>query len=64
MTVLLAGLAIFIGIHTMLVIMPAWRNAQIARLGLWPWRTVFGTVSLTGLALRIAGYRSARRTPV
>ena len=64
MTVLLIGLAIFIGVHTMLVVMPEWRHAQIARFGLWPWRTAFGAVSLTGLALTVAGYGIARRTPV
>lgn len=64
MTVLILGLVIFIGVHSIHVIAGPWRDAQIARFGRQAWRGVFAVLSLVGIALTIVGYGIARRNAV
>ncbi|HTH61347.1 MAG TPA: NnrU family protein [Paraburkholderia sp.] len=64
MTVLIVGLVIFIGIHSIRAVAAPWRDAQIARFGAAGWRAAFGVVSITGLVLTIHGYALSRRAPV
>ena len=33
MTLLILGLALFLGIHSVSIVAPAWRDAQVARRG-------------------------------
>jgi len=59
MSLLVAGLIIFLGIHT-LPMMPAKRDALIARLGENGYKGVFALASAVGFALVIYGYGVAR----
>lgn len=63
MTELVAGLILFLGVHSVSIIAPAWREAQIARHGERVWKGVYALVSLAGLLLLIHGYGVARQTP-
>ena len=38
---LILGLVLFLGIHSVSIVAPAWRDAQAARLGEWPWKGVY-----------------------
>ena len=38
MLVLVVGLAIFLGVHSVSIVAPEWRSATIARMGERPWR--------------------------
>lgn len=64
MAILILGLVIFIGVHSIRVVAPSWRDAQIARFGVAGWRTAFAVLSLAGTVLTIYGYALARRTPL
>ena len=63
MTLFIAGLVIFLGIHSISIVAPEWRDAQIARRGEKAWKGVYSVVSLIGFVLLIYGYGVARQTP-
>ena len=61
---LILGLVLFLGIHSVRIFASDWREAQVARLGLWPWKGVYALVSALGLGLIVWGYGLARADPV
>lgn len=61
---LVAGLLIFLGVHSTRLLAPAWREQQIERLGLPAWKGVYSVLSLIGLVLIVVGYGQARMEPV
>jgi len=62
--VLLLGLVVFLGVHSVSIAAPGWRSAQIARRGERAWKGVYSIAAGIGLALLIVGYGMARREPV
>jgi uncharacterized membrane protein len=64
MTSLVAGLLIFLGVHSVRIVADGWRTAQIARLGERSWRGLYSLVSLAGLVLIVWGFGQARLSPV
>lgn len=64
MLLFIAGLVIFLGIHSIAIAAPAWREAQIARRGALAWKGIYSIVSIAGFALLIYGYGLARQSPV
>lgn len=57
---LITGLVIFLGVHSIAIVAPAWRNAMVRRLGAGPWKVLYSIVALVGLILVIQGYDAAR----
>jgi uncharacterized membrane protein len=64
MQLLILGLVIFLGAHSIRMFADDWRRRQIARLGEGPWKVLFALVSLIGLAIIIVGFGVARMNPV
>jgi uncharacterized membrane protein len=64
MLLLIAGLLIFLGVHSLGVVAPEWRGRQVARMGEGPWKLAYSAVSLLGLFVVIWGYGVARGNPV
>src|SRR5690606_21133746 len=64
MTVLLIGLILFLGAHSVRIVADDWRSARIAAMGEGAWKGVYSLVSLAGLALIVWGYGLARAAPV
>jgi uncharacterized membrane protein len=64
MSLLILGLVLFLGIHSVSILAPGWRDAQAARLGEMPWKGVYAVVSIVGFALLVYGYGLARQAPV
>lgn len=64
MAILIAGLLIFLGAHSMRIVAPEWREQMIARLGHGPWRGIISVLSIVGFVLLIQGYDAARVNPV
>jgi uncharacterized membrane protein len=60
MPLLILGLLIFLGIHSVRIAAPQWRRAQIASMGLNKWKGLYSAASLIGFALIIWGYALAR----
>ena len=64
MGIFIAGLVIFLGIHTVSIVAPQWREGQVARLGEGPWKGLYAGVAAVGLGLLIYGFGVARQHPV
>ncbi len=64
MLTLAAGLALFLGIHSVSIFAPAWRDRMVRRLGLEPWKRIYSIASIAGFALLVWGYGLARQEPV
>ncbi len=64
MIVLILGLVIFFGAHSVRIYADGWREAQMARLGVNVWKGLFALVSLVGLTLIVVGFGQARSAPI
>ena len=64
MFIFITGLIVFLGIHSVSIVAPRWRDAQVVRLGEGPWKGLYSVVSLLSLIAMIHGYGIARQTPV
>jgi len=64
MLVLIIGLVVFLGAHSVRIFAEDWRQSQIARIGDGPWKGAYSLLSLVGLILVGWGYGLARQDPV
>jgi uncharacterized membrane protein len=64
MIVLVFGLLLFLGVHSIRIFADDWRSAQINRLGEKAWKGLYTIVSLIGFGLIIWGFGMARATPI
>jgi uncharacterized membrane protein len=65
MVVLVAGLLLFLGVHSIRTFADGWRGQTMARVGAGPWKGLYALVSLAGFVLIVWGYAMARHeTPV
>ena len=64
MLVLILGLLIFLGMHSVRIFADDWRTATLAHLGEKPWKGAYSLVSLVGFVLIVWGYGLARQQPV
>jgi uncharacterized membrane protein len=62
--VLVLGLLIFLGVHSVRIVADGWRGAQIARFGAGTWKGMYALAAAVGLALIIWGYHLAQAQPV
>jgi uncharacterized membrane protein len=61
--VLILGLIIFLGVHSVRIFAEGWRQSIIARLGDGPWKGIYSVLSVAGFILIIWGYGLARQDP-
>lgn len=61
--ILLAGLAGFLGLHSIAIVAHEWRTAQIAKLGEKPWKAMYALVSLISFGLIVWAYGESRLAP-
>lgn len=64
MLLLITGLLLFLGIHSIGLLAPSLRQAAITRMGEMPWKGLYSVVSLIGFVLICYGYGQSRLTPV
>jgi uncharacterized membrane protein len=64
MTVMILGLLIFLGVHSLRVFADDWRKRQLASLGELRWKGLYALVSLIGFVLLCWGFSLARQQPV
>lgn len=64
MTLLVLGLLLFLGAHSIRIVSEPMRTALIARLGALGYKALYSLVSLVGLILLIKGYALAREQPL
>jgi uncharacterized membrane protein len=64
MMYLIAGLVLFLGVHSTRIFANDWRNQTLARMGEKPFKGVYSLLSLAGFVLLIWGYGQARQQGV
>jgi uncharacterized membrane protein len=64
MAYLLAGLLLFLGVHSLRIFAEGWRAKQIGRIGPLPWKGLVSVLSLAGFVLLVWGWGMARQAPV
>ncbi len=64
MTLLILGLVLFLGVHSVRVFAESWRGGVRQRLGDNAYKGLYTVASLVGLALIVWGYGLARQSPV
>ncbi|HZX70141.1 MAG TPA: NnrU family protein [Rhodanobacter sp.] len=64
MSVLILGLLVFLGVHSLRIFADDWRSQQLAQLGEMRWKGIYALVSLIGFVLIVWGFGLARQHPV
>lgn len=64
MTLLILGLILFLGPHSVRIFAEGWRSKRVAVMGLNPYKGVYSLVAIVGFVLIIYGYGQARMNPV
>lgn len=64
MTILILGLLLFLGLHSIRIVADGWRTAQVKRLGENTWKGIYSLLSLAGFGLIVWGFGLARQQPV
>jgi uncharacterized membrane protein len=64
MTIMIIGLLIFLGSHSVRIFAENWRQQQIAKLGETTWKVAYSAVSIVGLAIAIYGFGQMRLDPI
>ena len=64
MTVLILGLLLFLGMHSVRIAADGWRSRFIAQRGEGAWKGLYTVLSIAGFALIIWGYSLARAQPI
>ena len=61
MTLLVLGLILFLGVHSVRIVADGWRTRTIASIGEMRWKGIYTAISLIGFALIVWGFVLARR---
>jgi uncharacterized membrane protein len=64
MPLLIAGLVLFLGVHSVAIIAPTFRTRTIQRMGEGAWKGLYALISLAGFVLICYGFGLARQAPV
>lgn len=54
------GLLLFLGVHSVAIVAPRWRERTVLRMGPAAWRMLYAVLSAAGLLLVISGFPVAR----
>ena len=61
MLLLLLGLVLFLGAHSVRIVAEGWRASTIAAIGEKPWKGAYSLVSIAGFVLIVVGFSLARQ---
>lgn len=64
MLLLILGLVLFLGVHSVSIVSADGRNRLVQQMGEGPWKGLYSLVSLAGFVLIVIGYGAAREAPV
>jgi len=62
MLLLIAGLVLFIGGHSVSIVSRSWRDGMVGSMGAGPWKGLYSLVAAAGLVLVAWGFGQARAT--
>lgn len=63
MVYLIAGLCIFLGVHSVRIVSDGWRTQTLQRTGAGAYKGLYSLVSVLGFGLIVYGFGVARETP-
>lgn len=63
MSLLVLGLVLFLGVHSVRIVADGWRRHTISRIGLGAWKAAYSLVSIAGFVLIVIGWGEARTAP-
>ena len=63
MLIMIIGLLLFLGTHSVRIFAEDWRNKQISQRGENTWMGIYSLIALVGLILIVSGYGQARLEP-
>lgn len=63
MAMLVLGLVLFLGVHSVRIFAEGWRTDMVQRLGEKPWKGLYAVASIVGFVLLAWGYGLARQNP-
>jgi uncharacterized membrane protein len=63
MAILIIGLVLFLGVHSLPFLAPTWRESLQVRIGEVPYKGLASVLNLTGFLLILWGYGLARQEP-
>ncbi|MBK1707478.1 NnrU family protein [Marichromatium gracile] len=64
MAILILGLVLFLGGHSVSIFAPEWRARAVARIGELPWKALYALFALFGFLVLVWGYGLARQAPI
>jgi uncharacterized membrane protein len=64
MSLLIVGLALFFGVHSLAIVAPELRAGAVQRMGEAAWKGLYSLASLAGFILICYGFALARQAPV
>ena len=64
MTLLVLGLVLFLGVHSVRIVADDWRSRVVAARGALAWRGAYSVLSIAGFVLLCVGFGQARQHPV
>ena len=64
MALLVVGLVVFLGVHSVRIFADDWRTGQITKVGAKVWKGSYALLSLIGFLLIVYGYALARQAPI
>ena len=64
MTLLILGLVLFLGVHSVRIFAEGWRQRMRSRIGEQRWKGLYTLLSIVGFGLIVWGYSLARQQPV
>ncbi|MEZ5782258.1 MAG: NnrU family protein [Rhizobiaceae bacterium] len=60
MSILILGLIVFLGVHSIRIVAPAWCERQRAAMGEGRWKGAYSILSMVGLVMIVWGFAMAR----
>ncbi len=64
MLLLILGLVLFLGVHSVRIVADGWRGNTLARIGEGAWKGSYSLISAAGLVAIVWGYGLARQEPL
>lgn len=64
MVILIAGLVLFLGVHSVGIVAAGWRERMLERIGERKWKGIYALIAIAGFVLLINGYGEAREQPI
>ena len=61
---LIAGLVLFLGVHSVRIFANDWRSAQLAQRGEAVWKLGYSALSIAGFVMLVWGYGLVRQSPM